>query len=236
MAARFSMSSGAALLLDMAPFCPKLTVAGCPEVSALLSEFEELVRSGLPPRGLAYGFALLSGIRGLHGVQWLGPRLRTMLPALAWTSPCEVAPVLAKIMSEFTQESDGRPQTWAAHAEGRHAGLSGGHFLAAACQEESAKGLWSTAISLEGHVEQILRHDSRALSDQQIVQLLRAFMGKMVLAIREKPGRPRKICSVGGYNAMSMGRNVILWAYATERARSHGPKTVTASIAIWMIM
>ena len=86
--------------------------------------------------GLARAFCLLSGIRGYHGIKWLGPQLRKSMDILRGHA-AGFKEWGARLAEAYDKESAGKPNLWACHVEGRHKFYSGGATMMMNSMEHS---------------------------------------------------------------------------------------------------
>ena len=202
----------------------KLLLSNIPEMAALHDSLE-LLRNACGGDALAVSRAwlVLRGVRGLHGVGWVAQWLCRCPERLggAWAAAWP-AQLLADLDARSLQHHGGAA-TWACHNEGRHAGLSGRHFLAAFAEPEGFQSVSAVALRVRPFMQKLLDRDSDLTSDF-LVDVVEAVQGALVLATQP-------VRCAGAYNAMDFARGLGAWALRSGRVAS-----ADVSERVWQCM
>ena len=144
---------------------------------------------------------LLRGVRGQRGVRWLA--LWLLEHVTLWTQSWDLSAAV-QLLQDFDAHclsTEGGSASWAGHNEGRHAALSGRHFLRALASHDGIGGL-AEAVSRLSHIMRRLLSRGSAVSADIWVDVAESLQGTLLLAVA--PTRRR----VGRYNAMDFARGL----------------------------
>ena len=191
----------------------KLYLSVIPEVLELGSSLERLLPGAAADdaESLTRAWLLLRGVRGLHGVRWLCEwmgRHRDMWQT-TWSSEC-----VGRLLSDFHAHSaaaHGGDLGWASHREGRHAALSGYHFLRALASPLGFTLAVQVSERLHPLLRRLLAGDGSVGSDI-FVDVALELQGSLLLAV--DPVR-----RIGPYNSMDFARGLAAWAHHSGRLR-----------------
>ena len=200
----------------------KLCLHAIPELCSLMESLDSLVAAGVrDPVHVSRAWLLLRGVRGHAGVRWLCTWLLDRMAQ--WTESWDlgVAEELLVAFAAQCQSEHGGQQSWACHNEGRHAGLSGGHFLRALCTAEGFDGLDVAVSRVWPVVRRVLEGDT-SLSSDCWVDVAHTLAGTIVFS-----GSP-SVRRVGMYNSMDFARGLAAWG-----AHSFGISADEVSDRLW---
>ena len=110
---------------------------------------------------LAVATVIARGIRGVEGVRWVGPIILDFLDGADKQLPLQTVlqAAASHVAAKFKQECTRRQcDLWPAHREGRHASLSGRHFLEALASRQGMRSALKTAQALAGQPRRHLKH------------------------------------------------------------------------------
>ena len=189
----------------------KLWIDFVPEVLAMYETLQEYLAQGASTLSASRAFVVLSGIRGLHGVQWartlLLEELET-LDRLGDEDDAEVAEFLQELWVAHQAVTPERARkTWARHTESWHTQLSGDVFLHAITQPVGLVGMIEVARMIEPGMRHIL---DGSLDSDGMEDVLAAIQGRLVLDVDTTTGR---VARAGDYNGMDKARALIAFGY-----------------------
>ena len=192
-------------------------IKNIPEVQELIDQMEKVALTKSDPTTLARAFLLLQLIRGMHGVRWCGRELLNSEVLREHLCSDFLRCITILSFRYKIQCRTRKSKTWAAHAEGRHTGQSGGHPLLALLHYQKARDAFiAAAESIATVLSNMLQQHT--LTPTMLLQVCKAVRKKSSpwLAYRATGKRPGPR-TVGLYNSMNIGRVFALWAEVSGR-------------------
>lgn len=202
----------------------QVLLGGIPEWCVAASAFEDVWHafSGtLRYQRMASLFVFARGLRGLGGVTWLRSVALDFFPApLAGPSGGSAKALFRdwakKVTKAFWAECRRRgDRLWASHREGRHAGVSGWHFVAALRHDaamNSACGAVERAVKVFEAIDQV---NKGVLSDTIFKDMLRLWEGVTIAVRARDDARCPSHITASKYSAMDVARFLYVWACHT---------------------